>query len=193
MVLAVGCVVFACLSEAQTPKHFDLKGETLGESLESFKKIHPSVRCEKNEPARQAEWGEEGCALHKDISFALPALADADCDQIESRVGDGHNCWEGLSASFRNGKLIMLTYSVEAEGGKEWAYRQVVDALTDKYGKLVDPLTEKLGKPVYAAWRNESEILSVTVNDFPLGQGKSPVSVVHIILGSTQDYSKKDI
>jgi hypothetical protein len=181
-VLVAGCVVSVCLAKAQTPKHFDLKGETLGESLEAFKKVHPTARCEKTEPARQAELGEDGCMVYKDISFAgLPALADPDCGRIESRVGDEHNCWEGLTALFRTGKLITLSYAVEAEGGKEWAYRKVMDALTEKYGK-----------PEYSGWRNDSEALTVSVSDLPL-KGKSAVSVVYIILGSTEDYSKKDI
>jgi hypothetical protein len=60
--------------------HFDLKGERLGESLESFKQIHLLAQCVKNEPARQTQLGEDRRTIHKDVSFAgLPAVPDADC------------------------------------------------------------------------------------------------------------------
>jgi hypothetical protein len=130
MALFLVSVLFAAIPQ-QPPKRFDLKGETIGETLETFKSLHPSARCSKIEPERKAQLGEEGCMVYKGISFAgLPALSDADCDQIESKVGDGHNCVEGLSASFRNGKLIQLTYVVNAEGGGEWAVSQVISALS---------------------------------------------------------------
>ena len=80
--------------------------------------------------------GGDSCAVHRGISFAaLPALADDDCDQIEANVGNGPNCWERLNAQFRKGKLIQLTCCVEAEGGPEFAFNQVVSALTRKFGK----------------------------------------------------------
>ena len=117
------------------------------------------------------------------ISFAgLPALSEANCDQIAAKVGDGHNCWEGLTALFRNGKLNFLSYSVNAEGGREWAMFQVVSALTEKFGK-----------PEHGGWSNDKEILVVHTDEFPVGQGKEKVSVVIISLSTSEDYAKKDI
>ena len=171
------------VAQKHSSPHFDLKGETLGESLEAFKKAHPYAHCSRTEPARQAQLGEEACTVYRDISFAgLPALSDGDCDQIESKVGDGRNCWEGLTGSFRNGKLSMLSYTVRAEGGRDWALSQVMSALTDKYGK-----------PDGKGWFNDKEVLVVHTVELSVGQGKEKVSVVIISLATNEDYAKKDI
>src|SRR5215472_1594912 len=123
LLLFVTTAICTAQPSPQKAAHFDLKGESIGESLETFKAKHPDARCSKVEPERVAEWGEDACTVQKGVSFAgLPALVDGDCDHVEAKVGDGHNCWEGLSAQFRGGKLIRLSYSVEAEGGQDWAF-----------------------------------------------------------------------
>jgi len=170
---------------AQKPtEHFDLKGEMLGETLDAFKKSHPAARCYRTEPEQQKKLGEDGCTVYRDISFAgLPASSDAICDQIQSKVGDGHNCWEGLHASFRGGKLIGLHYIVEAEGGPKWAESQVVSALTEKFGM-----------PQYGrGWLKGNEILLVHSDELPVGQAREKVSVIIISLALNEDYAKKDI
>ena len=194
--LAAIVILFACSSTLarqqehptrapteQGSGHFDLKGERLGESLESFKKTHPLAHCYKNDPESQVQLGEDGCTVFRGVSFAgLPAQPDADCDRMDSKVGDGRNCYEGLHALFRSGKLILLSYAVSAEGGQEWALQQVMSALTEKFGK-----------PKYRGWINDAESITVHRNEWTLGQGKGKMSVIKITLGATEDYSKKDI
>jgi hypothetical protein len=176
-------------AQKPVPSHFDLKGERLGESLEAFKKAHPDAQCSTHAPERQAELGQDVCVVYRSISFAgLPALNDAECERIEPRLGDGHNCFEGLYASFRDGKLISLSYNVEAEGGKEWAIFKVLSALTDKYGK-----PEHLANEAPWMWLNETEILLVYPHEMSIGKGKGNVSYVIIDLEYKEDYSKKDI
>ncbi|HVS87691.1 MAG TPA: hypothetical protein VHF01_05675 [Candidatus Acidoferrum sp.] len=176
-------LALACLGVAQNSGHFDLKGERLGESLESFKKIHPLAHCSKNDPERQVQLGEDGCTVYRGVSFAgLPAVSDADCERMDAKVGDGRNCYEGLHASFRGGKLMLLSYVVSAEGGQEWALQQVISALTEKFGK-----SENRG------WINGAEALTVHGSELPLGQGKEKVSLIEITLSTIEDYSKKDI
>jgi hypothetical protein len=187
-------VCSAALTAQKPAQQLDLKGETLGESLEAFKKAHPGARCWKTELERVVEVGEDYCAVHRGISFAaLPAVVDEDCDQIEAKVGDGHNCWEGLSANFRHGKLIQLTYSVEAEGGPEFALKQVLSALTEKFGKpehTVNALQFDRMKP---AWSRGNEILFVLAQELPVGQGKPKVNVISVTLGANENSAKKDI
>lgn len=183
---------------AQKPSQFDLKGETLGESLEAFKKAHPGARCRKNplwptanDPS--AVEGEDSCAVHRGISFAaLPALADDDCDQIEANVGNGHNCWEGLNAQFRKGKLIQLSYCVEAEGGPELAFNQVVSALTKKFGKPEETVNSLRFDSTKTAWSRGNEILFVFAHELPVGDGRT-VNVISVTLGAIENNAKKDI
>lgn len=109
-------------------------------------------------------------------------MSDANCDQIQAKVGDGHNCWEGLSASFRGGKLISLRYTVNAEGGREWAQSQVISALAEKYGK-----------PQVGGWARGGESLIVRSDEFPVGNGRDKVSVIIISLALNESFAKKDI
>ena len=183
--VAIAFILLGVSTAAQKPiRQFDLKGETLGESLEAFRKTHPAARCLKNDPALTVRMGKDGCAVHRGISFAgLPALVDEDCDQIEAKVGDGHNCWEGLSAQFRNGKLIQLIYTVEAEGGPEFALNQVLSALTEKFGKPEQTKT---------IWIRGNEVLILARSGLPIGQGKGKVSVITVILAVNEN-AMKDI
>jgi hypothetical protein len=181
--IAVTSLVFAFVASAQMPEHFELKGERLGESLEAFNALHPTALCSKSASENRPQLDDDGCVVLGGVSFAgLPAPTDSDCGRIESKVGDGRNCWEGIAATFRNGKLIMLSYSVQAQGGKEWARGQVVDALAEKYGKAD-----------HFGWMNATEVLTVHANDFPVGHDKPTVSVIIIILGLKEDSAKKDI
>jgi hypothetical protein len=216
-------VCSAALTAQKPAQQLDLKGETLGESLEAFKKAHPGARCWKTEPEPV---GEDTCVVHRGISFAaLPAVVDEDCDQIEAhaaifwyrfKLGDGHNCWEGLSADFRSGKLIRLAYSVEAEGGPEFALNQVLSALREKFGnpdfgeygsddvrngaglkQWLDPgnggvvsLPNLRGK----RWSNGNEVLIVMpAHELPVGQGKPKANVISVTLGTIENNAKKDI
>jgi hypothetical protein len=174
-------IVFAGFALAQATKHFDLKGETLGESLESFQKIHPSARCHKNPPEKVPMFGEDTCTVHRGISFAgLPALTDPDCDQIESKPRDGRNCSQGLTATFRDGKLVKLQYIVDPMGDKDLAYDKVMDALTHKYGK-----------PEHSGWSNNSEMLTVGVGGS--FEEHASTDFIIVLLCTKEDYSKKDI
>jgi hypothetical protein len=181
--VAATSLVLAFVASSQTPEHFELKGERTGESLETFKALHPTAQCSKSASENRPQLDNDGCVVHGGVSFAgLPAPTDSDCDRIESKVGDGLNCWEGITATFRNGKLIMLSYSVQAQGGKGWVRGQVVDALAEKYGKAD-----------HFGWMNATEALTVHATDFPVGHGKPTVSVIIITLGLKEDSAKKDI
>ena len=110
--------------------------------------------------------------------------------QIEAKFGNGHNCWEGLNAEFRNGKLIQLTYRVDAEGGPKYALNQVVLALTAKFGKP-EPIPPERGT---AAWLRGKEILFLRpLEQLPVGQGKPKVNLIIVGLGAVEDNAKKDI
>ena len=171
-------------AQAQQTLHLDLKGETIGETLDAFKSLHPSASCTETEPERLIELGEESCVVSRGVTFAgLPAIRDSDCDQIVAKVGEGHSCWQGLTAAFRKGRLRLLSYAVNADGGVEWALSQVVSALTAKFGK---PETK-------GVWSNEKESLMVYAVDFPRGNGPDKVVSIIISLSSNEDAAKKDI
>jgi len=116
---------------------------------------------------------------------------DEDCDQIEAKVGDGHNCWEGLSANFRHGKLIQLTYSVEAEGGPEFALNQVLSALREEFG---NPDFGKYGSSKSSKWSKGNEVLIVMpAHELAVGPGRGKVSLITASLAINEDNAKKDI
>ena len=191
-VALVPILLLSIPSAAQKPssRHFDLKGETLGESLEAFKKAHPDAQCSTTGTEWRAQLGEYVCMVYRAVSFAgLPASSDDDCDHIESKVGDGHNCWEGLNASIRSGKPSTLSYIVQAEGGRERALSQVVSALTDKYGK-----PEHVATNAPWSWFTDKEVLMVYANELPVGQDGENVTTVNIELDTQENQAKqKDI
>jgi hypothetical protein len=174
-------------AQKAAPPNFDLKGESIGESIEAFKKVHPAARCFKTDRERVVQQGEDYCAMHKGVSFAgFPALVDDDCDQVEARIGDGHDCFEGLIARFRSGNLIELTYTVNPQGDMDVALKQVFSALTEKFGKP--------NVPQRAIWSNDKEVLVVSPFAHPpRREGGKYVNVVMILLATKDDPSKKDI
>lgn len=193
-------VCTAALTAQKQAQQFDLKGETLGESLEAFKKAHSDARCRKNPlwptanyPSAVVQMGEDSCAVHRGISFAeLPAVAEDDCDQIEANVGNGPNCWEGLNAQFRKRKLIQLTYCVEAEGGPAFAFNQVVSALTKQFGKPEETVNSLRFDSTKTAWSRGNAILFVFAYELPVREGRT-VNVISVTLGAIEDNAKKDI
>src|SRR6516165_4418862 len=185
-------LVWAFPAAAQKPSspQFDLKGDTVGETIEAFKKAHPSAHCFKNDPARVVQNGEDTCEVHRGISFAgLPAMVDEDCDQAEAanfKVGDGHNCYQGLIAQFRGGKLIFISYTVEAEGGLDIALKQVLTALYEKYGEPTKNGTWSNGREVLYLrnWKTPDERRNGTIRY---------TDTILIELYAIEDISKKDI
>lgn len=123
---------------------FELQGEKLGESLATFISLHPKAQCEDSTKTRK------NCYQWADVSiFGLTAHPSPGCSPAKHSSPD---CVQGLSAQFKEGRLIMLSYAV---AGKD--KQPAVTSLKKKYAT---PVIDTLEGTI---WSAGNSTLSVVV------------------------------
>ena len=109
MVLALSAVSVcgegvATRATAGDAKDFELQGDKLGESYAIFISRHPKAVCEKSTETRA------NCYQWVDVSiFGLQAHPGPGCSL---KTYSAEECVQGLSAQFKDGQLISLSYAV---------------------------------------------------------------------------------
>jgi hypothetical protein len=123
---------------------FELQGDKLGESVETFVALHPKAECDKSQPARTS------CYQWADVAiFGLTAHASAGCNFKKRYAGD---CLQGLTARFTDQRLVSLVYTMEGADKSE-----AVAALKKTLG------APKMESRDGATWNNGTESASVVV------------------------------
>ena len=123
---------------------FELQGDKLGDSLDSRLSHHPKAQCIQSTNSRKS------CYQWSDVCvFGIAAHADPSCSPEKSFVP---TCAQGLIAQLVDGRLNMLTYTVE---GKDKT--KPVAELKKKYGSTLIDTREG------AIWSRGQSTMSVTV------------------------------
>jgi hypothetical protein len=123
---------------------FELEGDKLGESLESFVSQHPKANCVESTKTRTS------CYQWAEISiFGMKAHPDPGCTpKIYSSAG----CVQGLTGQFMEKRLISLSYAVSGTDKTE-----ATAALKKKFGTPMIDTSEA------TLWSSGSAIASVVV------------------------------
>jgi hypothetical protein len=123
---------------------FELQGDQLGESVETFLSQHPKAECDTSQKTRSA------CYQWANVSiFGLTASPGAGCTLKKRYAAD---CLQGITARFTDQRLVSLVYTV---------------AGTDK-SEVAAALRKKLGTPTMESrdgtvWNNGNASVSVVV------------------------------
>jgi len=123
---------------------FELQGDKLGESVETFVAQHPSAQCDKSQQTRSA------CYQWADVMiFGLTAHAGASCTLKKRYAAD---CLQGITAKFTEQRLVSLVYTIAGTDKSEAAA-----ALRKKFG------TPTLESRDATTWNSGGETASVVV------------------------------
>jgi hypothetical protein len=123
---------------------FELQGDKLGESVETFVAQHPKAECDKSQPVRTV------CYQWADVAiFGITAHAGATCSLRKRYAAE---CLQGITAKFTNQRLVSLVYTI---GGTDKS--DATAALTKKFGA---PARESRDA---TTWSSGSETASVVV------------------------------
>ena len=131
-------------SQPPSSDGFELQGDRLGESVETFVSQHPKAECDTPQQTRAA------CYQWADVSiFGLSAHAGPGCTLKKRYAAD---CLQGITARFTDQHLVSLVYTV---------------AGTDK-SEVAAALRKKLGAPTKESrdgtvWNNGNASASVVV------------------------------
>jgi hypothetical protein len=123
---------------------FELQGDKLGESVETFVSQHPKAECDKSRSLRAV------CYQWADVAiFGISAHAGAKCNLKQRYAAD---CLQGITARFTEEHLVSLVYTV---GGAD------ISGVTAE-------LKKKFGAPTHESrdgsnWSSGSESASVVV------------------------------
>jgi hypothetical protein len=126
-----------------------LKGDRLGESLDSFKTNHPKAQCKKRDSALT------DCHVWDEVSIAgVSARGVEKCSSEAPDSPPAMNCLQGIEAHFVSELLAGLSYLLEGDDGSKGL---IVSAFKQQYGP---PTSEGQDQVM---WSNDDLILSITL------------------------------
>jgi hypothetical protein len=163
--LAILALVLAQIPDAPTPKQspppssasFELQGDRLGESLDTFVSQHPKAECDTSQTSRAV------CYQWTDVAiFGMTAHAAANCTLKRRYASD---CLQGITAKFTDGRLVSLAYTL---AGTDKA--AAIAALKNKFG------TPGKNSSEGTVWNKGDATASVIVGE-PTETGDSAASI----------------
>ena len=163
--LTILALVLAQIPDAPTPKQspppnsaaFELQGDQLGESLDTFVSQHPKAECDTSQASRAV------CYQWADVAiFGLTAHAAANCSLKKRYAAD---CLQGLTAKFADRRLVSLAYTL---AGTDKA--AAIAALKNKFGSPTKNSSEG------TIWNKGDATASVIVGE-PAETGGSEASI----------------
>jgi hypothetical protein len=111
----------ASSDQASSGGSFELQGDKLGESFDTFMAQHPKAECDASQKIRTS------CYQWADVAiFGLTAHPGSGCNLKKRYAAD---CLEGLTARFTDQRLVSLVYTVAGADRTEAAV-----ALKKKFG-----------------------------------------------------------
>jgi hypothetical protein len=163
--LAILALVLVQIPDAPTPKQsappssvsFELQGDQLGESLDTFVSQHPKAECDTSQPSRAV------CYQWADVAiFGLTAHAATNCTLKKRYAAD---CLQGITAKFTDRRLVSLAYTL---AGTDKA--AAIAALKNKFGSPTKNSSEG------TIWNKGEATASVIVGE-PTETGGSAASI----------------